>query len=175
MKKSPWTEPHGTKNRPSSGAGDDREDPLNPAIPKAPLIPHDIARMPNAALPVWSHPPDERGGERPTLSAASDGSRDHVDARPPPGATPSTYQSAAMPPHTDSLPRVSQRAAEPSIRAPRGEPEMTTAADSPRPTAVDATVERASTKPQRRSMVAVVAIIAVVAALGAAWLLGALN
>lgn len=174
MKKSPWTEPSGTKKRPSSGAADELEDPLNPSIPRAPLIPHDIARMPNAALPVWSHPPDERGGDRPTLSAASDGSRDHVDARPPPGATPSTYQSAAMPPHTDSLPRFSQRPADPSIRAPRGELEATTAADSPRPTAVEAnpSAEQGWTRTQRWIMVALFVLIA---ALGAAWIVSALK
>src|SRR5689334_17880802 len=105
MKKSPWTEAGGSKTRERSDAAEEHEDPLNPAIPKAPLIPHDIARMPNAALPVWSLRPDERGPERPTLSAGA-GSRDHVDARPPPGVTPSTYQSAAMPPHSESLPRI---------------------------------------------------------------------
>jgi hypothetical protein len=36
---------------------EDGVDLFNPAIPKAPLVPHDLARMPNAALPVFTDPP----------------------------------------------------------------------------------------------------------------------
>jgi hypothetical protein len=32
-------------------------DLINPKIPKAPALPHDLSRMPNAQLPIWSDPP----------------------------------------------------------------------------------------------------------------------
>jgi hypothetical protein len=174
MKKSPWSDSTGSKNRPRSAGADESEeteDPLNPAIPKAPLIPHDIARMPNAALPVWSRYPDERGGERPTLSAAADGSRDHVDARPPPGATPSTYQSAAMPPHTESLPRIVRGRADPEP-PPVTMVDEPTSPGSPRPTAVERQSQTIEKRPQWPVLLLILVALAI--AIGV-WMSGVLN
>jgi len=68
-------------------------DPYNPAIPRAPAIPHDLARMPNANMqrasdrPEWmvadplSLTPDARSGTPPALQ--------HFDAQPPPRGRPS--------------------------------------------------------------------------------------
>jgi hypothetical protein len=110
MKKAPRSEQFGKKVPPPSADADaEREDPLNPAIPKAPLLPHDLHRMANAALPKWSNPPNDKGGERQPLTSQAEFEllREHVDADPPPGATPSTYDSAARAPHTDSVPHPS--------------------------------------------------------------------
>jgi hypothetical protein len=107
MKKAPRSEQFGKPVRtPPVDGGDRTEDPLNPAIPRAPLLPHDLHRMANAALPKWSTPPSDKAGERQPLASQVDLEflREHVDADPPPGATPSTYESAARAPHTDSIP-----------------------------------------------------------------------
>lgn len=70
-------------------------DPYNPSIPRAPAIPHDLARMPNAALqrpsdrPDWmvadplSLTPDASSGAPPALQPP------HVDAQRPPRGRPS--------------------------------------------------------------------------------------
>jgi hypothetical protein len=105
VKKAMWTDPFGTKVRRQQEAEPEHEDPLNPAFPKAPLVPRDFAKMINAALPKWSKPPAARPGDARAYSAhaetTSRSPHQHVDAHPPPGATPSTYESAAMPPHSD--------------------------------------------------------------------------
>jgi hypothetical protein len=107
MKKALWTDPFGIKVRREHEADAEREDPLNPAFPKAPLVPRDFAKMINAALPKWSKPPGARPGDARAYSAHAEASsrspHQHVDAHPPPGATPSTYESAAMPPHSDPV------------------------------------------------------------------------
>jgi hypothetical protein len=118
MKKVPRSEQFGRRIGPPSVDGDDdREDPLNPAIPKAPLLPHDLHRMANAALPKWSNPPNDKGGDRQISTSQADFEllREHVDADPPPGVTPSTYDSAARAPHTDSIPEIGRR---PDARPP---------------------------------------------------------
>jgi len=151
MKKAPRSEQFGrTGGTPPGDGGDEREDPLNPAIPRAPLLPHDLHRMANAALPKWSNPPGDRAGERQSLSWHGDVDllREHVDADPPPGATPSTYESAARPPHTDSIPHpsdthevareVARRSAAPAPPEPMpgSAPGVITSPDStPRPSA----------------------------------------
>ena len=144
MKKAPRSEQFGrTVRTPSVDGDDEREDPLNPAIPKAPLLPHDLHRMANAALPKWSTPPTDKAGGRQTSSSQADFEllREHVDADPPPGATPSTYESAARAPHGDSLPypfdsdqAPTEVEGEPAAPIPGSGPAVITAPDSrPRP------------------------------------------
>jgi hypothetical protein len=150
MKKAPRSEQFGRTVATPPDGDDEREDPLNPAIPRAPLLPHDLHRMANAALPKWSNPPSDRAGERQPLTSLADFEllREHVDADPPPGATPSTYESAARAPHTDSIPQPSdadqvrrEAARKPAAPAPaepmpRSGPAVITSPDStPRPSA----------------------------------------
>jgi hypothetical protein len=110
MKKAPRSEQFGNKARPTSvdAADEEREDPLNPTFPRAPLLPHDLHRMANAALPKWSNPPNDKSGDRQLLTSQADFElfREHVDADPPPGTTPSTYDSATRAPHA-SIPHPS--------------------------------------------------------------------
>jgi hypothetical protein len=69
-------------------------DPINPSIPRAPPVPHDLAKMPNAKLPRWSERPawmmtdPLEQGERSDPSGTQS-PRPHNDAKPPPPpATP---------------------------------------------------------------------------------------
>jgi hypothetical protein len=72
------------------------------SVPKAPLIPRDLAKMPNRALPRWSGRPAEP-------DAPSEQSRRHTDADLPPpirfdsGQPPAPGTSAAGAPASPSL------------------------------------------------------------------------
>jgi hypothetical protein len=188
MKKSPWSEQFGTKGRraPADDGHDQdhdhgREDPLNPAIPRAPLLPRDLARMPNAALPKWSNPPEDKSpGYSQNVAAAASGAeflREHVDAEPPPGATPSTYDSAAMPPHSDSLPPETARSERPmqELAVRRTSARQQTPRAEPAPegtTQPDLTADKSASAP--RFWVLWIALIGAIA-LACVWLAGALD
>lgn len=88
-------------------------DLINPDIPKAPLIPHDLARMPNAALPRFS----DRPGWMVTDPLADGGqdAREHADAQNPPpvsaAPSPAPAVRSSVPPHRDhALESVAPRA-----------------------------------------------------------------
>jgi hypothetical protein len=84
---------------------------LYPAIPRAPALPRDLGRMPNAAAPRRSDPP----GWTMPLAQMDDGpgnesvpARAHVDAqRPPPQAPPGPARAAAV--RTSPSPRPSSQ------------------------------------------------------------------
>jgi hypothetical protein len=79
-------------------------DLFNPDIPKAPLVPHDLARMPNAALPRFSDRPGWMLTD-PLADGAADDAREHADAQNPPPISPTPPAPApiepSMPPHRD--------------------------------------------------------------------------
>jgi len=175
MKKAPRSEQFGRTVGTPTVDGDEREDPLNPAIPKAPLLPHDLHRMANAALPKWSTPPGDRSGERQPSTSLSDFElvREHVDADPPPGATPSTYESAARAPHTDSIPHPSdagQVTGDVAHRAPAPAPAESTAGSGPAViTAPDSRPRPSSANSSMRWPIVAV-VVALAAAGGLCWL-----
>jgi hypothetical protein len=73
-------------------------DPVNPRIPKAPPLPHDLAQMPNAALPRFERPEwmlDDPLGQGATEAIAS---LPHFDAEPPPPGTSAPGRSSGRPP-----------------------------------------------------------------------------
>jgi hypothetical protein len=172
MKKAPRSEQFGKPVRLPPVDGDEREDPLNPAIPRAPLLPHDLHRMANAALPKWSNPPSDKAGER-QLSASQvdlEFRREHVDADPPPGATPSTYESAARAPHTDSIPHPSDADHAPSEFARRPippSPEPVPGSGPAAITAPDAMAKASAAKSSQRWLIVVVVLV--LAAAGGLW------
>ncbi len=81
-------------------------DLYNPTIPKAPLIPKDLARMPNPALPAPSIPPQDAPGtsmdpprmpDRPTYDAQRPPPPQLADSKPPQQAQGSASQGQTLP------------------------------------------------------------------------------
>lgn len=79
--------------RASEGLGHERAssklddvDTLSPRIPKAPPVPRDLHKMPNAALPRYSDRPafEDESADRAGAAAGAPSPRAHADARPPP-------------------------------------------------------------------------------------------
>ena len=91
-------------------------DPVNPRIPKAPLVPHDLDQMPNARLPRFSDRPDWMLNDPLGEQGASDGpsfAAPHMNADPPPRPS-----AAPMPPSASST-----RPPAPGTAAPSAAPE----------------------------------------------------
>jgi hypothetical protein len=98
----------------------------NPAIPKAPPLPRDLSRMPNAATPRWSDPPswsEPPGDQNGSLAPV----REHVDAQPPPppsGTPPASGPQlrnqvhASMRPHSVGLAHGARASVRPGLSAP---------------------------------------------------------
>lgn len=105
------------------------EDVLNPSIPKAPLIPRDMHRMPNAELALPSLRPEEPGAD-PTL----DPLHRHTDAQLPPPLVFVNTETPSMDPAEPSAARASDEAQiKPRVEqvVPRIVPEVTADAAKP--------------------------------------------
>jgi hypothetical protein len=90
------------------------EEVLNPSFPKAPLIPRDMHRMPNAVMAMPSLRPEEPGTD-----PADDPLYRHTDAQPPP---PLVFVNADAPSMEPAAPRSTktklEKPAPEPIRAP---------------------------------------------------------
>lgn len=73
-------------DREDTGAPLAEVDSINPAIPKAPLLPRDLHELPNAALPAYSERPQARNpyADDADQAASVRSPRPHADARLPP-------------------------------------------------------------------------------------------
>lgn len=90
------------RNLPADGIDEvehsaDGIDLFNPDIPKAPALPRDLARMPNAQLPQFTDPPG-RIVSVPGPSDPAAAARPHANAQLPPAGGPAATRVEPAPP-----------------------------------------------------------------------------